>query len=132
MLVKEELVPEHSEVRIKMAEGDFKPELIWGLGKQEAWQAPRSAVERRRWRPAVAHAAACPPLIVLCMDPLTFCPGLLLSPDTTHRGCEGPDCATALDSPRLKRDCDSPHTSACAPLPCALISCKYQQSAAPR
>ena len=32
---------------------------------------------------AVGHAAACPPLIVLCMDPLTFCPGRLLPPNIT-------------------------------------------------
>lgn len=28
-----------------MAEGDSKPELIGGFGKQEAWQARRSAVD---------------------------------------------------------------------------------------
>ena len=28
-----------------MAEGDSKPELIWGFSKQEAWQAQSSAVD---------------------------------------------------------------------------------------
>ena len=51
MPVKDELVRQHGEEQSKMAEGDFKPELIWGLGKQEAWQARRSAADNRWWWP---------------------------------------------------------------------------------